>query len=159
MTMRPLIIAAAGAAALFSAAAAQAQEEERGFGVYIGVQGGYHHYAENNKGGLVGGYMGVNIPAGEAMVVGVEANANFGVSGPKTEYGGSAHLGYRLSNGIVFGRVGYQEVDIEGPGRDGDMMYGIGGEFGVGEGTAFRVVFDTVGFDTTRITAGLTFHF
>lgn len=156
--MRLLVIAAA-AAALMSPAVAQAQENERGFGLYAGVQGGYHRFAKNNRGGLVGGYVGVNIPAGEQMVTGVEVNANFGVSGLEDEYGASAHLGFRLSNGIVFGRIGYQETDLELAGPDGDMLYGIGGEFGVGESTAFRVVFDTVGFDTTRITAGLTFHF
>ncbi len=156
--MRRVAIAAA-VAALSVPAVAQAQESDRGFGAYVGLQGGYHHYAENNKGGLLGAYLGVNIPAGEMMVTGVEANANLGVSGPKAEYGASAHLGFRLSNGIVFGRIGYQEIDIKGPGSDGDMMYGIGGEFGVGTSTAFRVVFDTIGFDTTRITAGMTFHF
>ena len=57
------------------------------------------------------------------------------------------------------GQVGYQESDLKGRGTEGDMLYGIGGEFGVSERTAFRVIFDTVGFDTTRITAGVTFHF
>jgi len=157
VSMKPLLIAAT-AIAMFVPAAAQAQEEP-GFGIYAGLQTGYHRFAKNDKGGLIGAYAGVNFPAGESMITGVETNVNYGVSGIKTEYGASAHLGVRISNGIVFGRVGYQESDLKGRGTEGDMLYGIGGEFGVSERTAFRVIFDTVGFDTTRITAGVTFHF
>ena len=155
--MKPILIAAAAAVTMLPTAA-QAQEEV-GFGIYAGLQTGYHRFAKNDKGGLIGVYAGVNIPAGQHMVTGVETNVNYGVSGIKTEYGATAHLGVRISNGIVFGRVGYQESDLKGRGTEGDMMYGVGGEFGVSQRTAFRVVFDTVGFDTTRITAGVTFHF
>jgi outer membrane immunogenic protein len=147
----------AAAAALLVPAAAQAQD--MGSGLYAGAQAGYHDFRFGLNSTFVGGYLGFNAPVGETLVAGLEGNANLSVDGDAdAEYGASAHLGVRTGNGMVFGRVGYQEVDFEG-GSDGDVMYGVGGEFGLNERSAFRVTLDTIDFDSTRVAAGVTFKF
>ena len=156
--MKHLLIAAMAAAALVPTAA-QAQTGDRGIGVYAGVQGGYHAFCCGLDGGLFGGYLGFNAPVGETLVAGIEGNANIGTSDISAEYGASAHLGFRTGTGLVFGRIGYQEVDLKRGPSDGDILYGVGGEFGLGPSSAFRVTLDTIDFDSTRVTAGITFHF
>jgi outer membrane immunogenic protein len=156
--MKHLLIAATAAAALVPTAA-YAQGGASGTGVYAGLQGGYHDLCCGLDGGLFGGYLGFNAPVGETLVAGLEANANVGTSDISAEYGASAHLGFRTGAGLVFGRVGYQEVDLDGGPSDGDILYGLGGEFGLGTSTAFRVTLDTIDFDSTRLTAGISFHF
>ena len=148
----------AAAAALVMPAVAQAQD--MGSGLYAGAQAGYHDFRGGFDSTFVGGYVGFNAPLGEMLVAGAEGNANVAVDGDADyEYGVSAHLGFRTGNGMIFGRVGYQEVDFEGGVSDGDVMYGVGGEFGLNERSAFRVTVDTISFDTTRVAAGVSFKF
>ena len=162
--MKGLFVAAAAAAMLLPAAA---QAQDTGSGLYAGAQVGYHDFEGGIDSTIVGGYVGFNAPVGETLVGGLEGNYNFGVGGDAdAEYGVSAHLGFRTGTGMVFGRVGYQEVNVDlGSLEDdfddttGDVMYGIGGEFGFGANTAFRVTLDTVDFDSARVAGGITFHF
>lgn len=148
----------AAAAALLVPAAVQAQD--MGSGVYAGAQAGYHDFRFGLNSTFVGGYLGFNAPLGETLVAGVEGNADVAVDGDADyEYGVSGHLGVRAGNGMVFGRIGYQEVEFDGAGSGGDIMYGAGGEFGLGERSAFRVTVDTIDFDSTRVAAGISFHF
>ena len=162
--MKALPIAAAAAAMMLPVAA---QAQEVGSGLYAGAQVGYHDFEGGFNSTFVGGYVGYNMPVGETLVAGVEGNYNFGIDGDAdedTEYGASAHLGFRTGTGMVFGRIGYQEIDFDlgglpGDDTDGGVLYGIGGEFGFGTNTALRVTLDTISFDTTRVAAGVTFHF
>lgn len=154
--MKRLVIAAvATAAAALVPAAAQAQSFQ---GAYAGIQGGYHDFA-GSDGALIGGYLGYNFPVGETFVLGLEGNANLGTNAIDAEYGVNANLGVRVGNGQIFGRVGWQQIEFDGPFKGDDVMYGIGGEFGINERTAFRVVVDTLDFHTTRLTGGVTFRF
>jgi hypothetical protein len=162
--MKGLLVAAAAAAMMLPAAA---QAQDTGSGLYAGAQVGYHDYGSNIDATILGGYVGFNAPVGETLVGGLEGNYNFGIGGDAdAEYGVSAHLGFRTGTGMVFGRAGYQEVNFDfGPNDDagddtaGGWLVGIGGEFGFGANTAFRVALDTIEFDSARITGGITFHF
>lgn len=157
--MKHRIIAVAVAAASLPAVA-HAQESDMGSGIYAGAQAGHHDFSFGLNSTFVGGYVGYDVPLGERLVAGVEGNASYTVDGDTDgEYGASAHLGYRVGTGMMFGRVGYQEVVFETAGSEGDMLYGIGGEFGFGAKTAFRVTVDTIDFSTARVAGGLTFRF
>lgn len=163
--MKHLLIAAVAAATLVPAAA-QAQTDT-GTGLYAGAQVGYHNFEGDFDSTLLGGYLGFNAPVGESLVAGLEGNYNFSVGGDTdAEYGVSAHLGVRTGNGVVFGRAGWQEVNFDLGALDDSIddtddgiLVGIGGEFGFGTNTAFRVTLDTIEFDTVRLGAGVTFHF
>lgn len=150
------ILAAALAAALIPAAA-QAQSLS---GVYAGAQAGYHDFdGDTFNGAIFGGYVGVNAPVGEQFVVGVEGNANLGTNDIDAEYGVSAHAGVRAGTGLVFARIGWQQVELENGLEGDDVLYGIGGQFPINERSSFRVVVDTIDFDTTRVTGGVSFNF
>ncbi len=92
-------------------------------------------------------------------------------------------------NSMLFARAGYQWVNVDrskladdfadtfgfaGTDRDdfvngfrtgfgsdveGDYLVGVGGEFGVGESSAFRLTVDTISFDTLRLGAGYSIRF
>tara|TARA_R100000501_G_scaffold13151_3_gene24019 strand:+ start:57910 stop:58506 length:597 start_codon:yes stop_codon:yes gene_type:complete len=92
-------------------------------------------------------------------------------------------------NSMMFVRGGYQWVDLDfdglaektadgfnfqgqdrqdfinafnnsaGDDTAGDYLVGVGGEFGLGQSTAFRITVDTISFDTVRVGGGMTFRF
>jgi outer membrane immunogenic protein len=154
--MKIKFLAAVAALAMVPAAASA----DVGEGAYAGLQGGYHDIDGGADGGIFGGYLGYNFNTGGNLVVGVEANANIGTGDIDAEYGASVHIGGKFGdNGLLFARGGYQEVDFENFGSDGDYLLGVGAEFGIGERTSLRAVLDTIAFDSTRATAGFSFRF
>jgi opacity protein-like surface antigen len=159
--MKISILAAVAAVALAPTAAFAADSE----GLYAGIQGGYHDFDGPLSGGIVGGYFGYNAPAGGNLVFGVEGNANLGTGDIDAEYGASVHIGGKFgANNLLFARAGYQEVnfDVDVPGvddSDGDYLVGVGADFGVNEASSFRIVADTIAFDSMRLTAGWSFNF
>lgn len=158
-----------------------AQESEGGSTVYAGVNAGYHDLGAgdialvaNDDSFIYGGYIGVDVPAGETLIVGVEGNFNLGTGAIDTEYGITAKLGAQLGEGgQIFLRGGYQFVDLDlesltgvsGANQFGvddsidDYLVGIGAQVQVSEKVSIRAVFDTISFDTTRATVGLQFNF
>lgn len=150
---------------IFAAAAALAvvptmASADVGNGPYVGLQGGYHDIDGPAEGAILGGYAGYNFSTGSNLVVGIEGNANIGTGDIDAEYGASVHVGGKFGgNNLLFARAGYQEVDFEGFGSDGDYLLGVGADFGVNEASSFRLVVDTIAFDSLRATAGVSFRF
>ena len=160
-------------AAALAATPAMAQTEAD---FYIGGQAGYHDLGDNpigdDDGAIFGTYVGVDVPVGETVVVGVEGNYNLGTGAIDSEYGIAAKLGFNASpTSQFFVRGGYQEVNFDldnvagGPvpagfdDTEGDYLVGAGAQFRVSENVSIRGVLDTIAFDTVRATAGLAFHF
>ncbi len=169
--MKKFLIAAAAAPLAFAAAPAMAQDAGQAQ-VYGGVTGGYHDVDAGAEGGIFGVVAGVDVPAGESLILGVEGNYNIGTADIDSEYGVAAKLGIRTANGgQLYVRGGYQEVNFDlgnlvgGPvpagldDTDGDYLVGVGGQFKVAENASIRLGVDTIAFDSTRATAGVLFHF
>ena len=138
-----------------------------------------------DSGGFIyGGFAGVDFPVSETFFVGAEGNYHGGTGLIDSEYGVSAHIGTRLEGGAkLFVRGGYQEVDFDVGGfgfdelidddvlddilddfdvdtTEGDYLVGAGVDFPLGEGgSGLRITLDTLGFDTVRATAGVSFGF
>ncbi|MFM6853872.1 MAG: hypothetical protein ACKOUM_07305, partial [Sphingopyxis sp.] len=112
---------------------------------------------------------------GETLTIGVEGNFHVGTNAIDSEYGVAARLGFPIGNGSqLFVKGGYQEVDFDtarlagvatSPAgiddTDGDYLFGVGGEFALGQASParLRVGVDTIAFDTVRATAGVVFKF
>ena len=164
-------------AAMAAASPAMAQDAGTEADVYAGVNAGYHDLIDNpigKDGGFIYGiYAGVDVPVGETLIVGVDGNFNLGEGAIDTEYGAAAKLGVRVGNGgQLFVRGGYQQIDLDVgeltggilnendvDDNGGDYLVGVGGQFKLNESTSLRATVDTVGFDTTRGTVGIAFHF
>ena len=179
--MTKFAILALSATALALPTAAQAQDEAPKAEVFVGPSVGYHDLGVDlsvigldEDGGIIyGGVIGVDVPVGEKVFVGIEGNFHLGSELIDSEYGVSARAGIRLDGGAkLYVRGGYQEVDFDfgvfnAPAitaglddSDGDYLVGAGAEFPLGDGPiALRVNLDTVSFDTTRATAGVLFSF
>lgn len=185
---------AAAAGALVLPAAAQAQDGlAEGAEVTIGASGGYHDlgvsgdntdlegFDLDDDGTIYGGFVAVDVPLGETLFVGAEANGHFGSGAIDHEYGASGRLGFRTAEGAKFYvRGGYQWVDIDlgnltgldpdelfdsgdGDGFDfdtteGDYLVGVGAEAPFGP-VVLRGNLDTIAFDTLRATAGVALRF
>lgn len=172
--MKKIAIISAIGAATFLSAPAFAQEEITPQ-VYVGASAGYHDLAlgtDNDDGAIFGGYIGVDVPLGEILIVGAEANYNIGTDAIDSEYGIIGKVGVNVGNGgQLFLRGGYQEVNLDldniigapVPGgiddTEGDYLLGVGGQIKVSERVRLRAVLDTIAFDTTRATVGLQFNF
>ncbi|WP_162199222.1 outer membrane beta-barrel protein [Aurantiacibacter gangjinensis] len=141
-------------------------------GAHIGTTIGYHDIDGPADGFIIGARIGYDLPVGNDVVVGAEANANFGTGDIDAEYGTNVRIGTRFGerrNALLFARFGYQEVDFDLPDviddidevdtTSGDYMLGIGADFGINESSSTRLAIDTIGFDSIRFTAGYTIHF
>lgn len=159
------------AAAMAAPAAAQTQAD-----FYVGAQAGYHDLGDNpfgdDDGAIFGTYVGVDVPVGEMVILGVEGNYNLGTGAIDSEYGIAGKLGVRVGQGAqIFARGGYQEVNFDlnnlvgGPvpggvdDTEGDYLVGAGAQFMVSPNVSLRAVLDTIAFDSVRATAGLALHF
>lgn len=177
---------AATAIALPGAAFAQDNAAEVTVGASVGIHDLGVPFEEidgfeiDDSGEIYGGFVAVDFPVGESIFFGIEGNVHLG-SGPiDAEYGASARLGFRASNGSKFYvRGGYQEVDLDVGGligneniiddddpllldtdtTIGDYLVGAGADFAVGESVSVRVNLDTIAFDSFRATAGVGFRF
>jgi outer membrane immunogenic protein len=190
LIMRKVLISLAVAAAAVASPAFAAADP----GPYVGA--GVTHDNINGTGdaeGLgisgIGGtvFAGYNMPLGERAFAGVEANfdlssADSDAARVKANYafGGSARLGYHLSEGAAFyGRVGYQRgratINNGLPSeyhqsRDG-LRLGAGLEANLAGNTAVRVEYNrthyyrgdadpaNTGLDNNQATVGLVFGF
>jgi outer membrane immunogenic protein len=157
------------------------------FGIepYVGLMGGYEDFDSDERGPLTtncngasgcvdGGFIeavaGVNVPLGPVFV-GVEGNFAKGFEGLDYEYGGYGRLGVRAGDsGMIYGKVGYQWIDPDGPGnKDDGMAYGLGVEVGPQDiglggitgnsGVRLRLEVNTFDMQNIRPTAGVVFHF
>jgi hypothetical protein len=168
---------------------------------YVGAQAGYHDLGSilvpgtggprefDLNGGVFGGYAGIDVPLGEALFAGLEANAALGTNMIDSEYGIAAHIGTRFGDsGRVFVRGGYQHVDFDlqdifgqlaadsglsdveieqigdgiarsGDDSDGDFLIGAGAEIALSPRFGLRATIDTVSFDTVKLMAGTTVRF
>jgi outer membrane immunogenic protein len=174
-TRLAMIGAAFGAITLPAAAFAQSNDDPK-VEPYIGLSAGIHDIGlgfDGDDGGIYGVVAGVDVPVGETIFVGAEANYHFGDGIIDSEYGIAARAGVRVGDSAkLFVRGGYQEVDFDiaqilggnpPPGLDtteGDYLVGAGIEFGLGDSPIrFRAGIDTIAFDSTRATAGVLFAF
>lgn len=187
--MKKTILCALAATTAFVAPQA-AFAQDAGAEVTVGAIAGYHDLGVDvaeedlegfditDNGGIFGGFIAVDFPVSESIFVGIEGNGAIGTGAIETEYGASARLGFRTSNGTkIYARGGYQEVDIDPTGllgedgedfEDGDFdgidttvgdyLVGVGADIPVG-GFDLRVNVDTIAFDTVRATAGIGFRF
>lgn len=182
MTIKTKLIAAAALAAFAVPGAALAQEAGTAH-PYIGAQVGYHDLGVDSDAVaplniddnalIFGGYAGVDFDVTGNIVVGAEANFNFGNSAIDNEYGAAARIGYRTANGsIVYVRGGYQWVNLDvsnltgvanpPAGIDdtaGDYLVGVGADIATGSRARIRVGVDTIAFDSVRPTVGVNFAF
>lgn len=157
---------------------------------YVGVQVGIHDLAADtdefdgsgfdidDSGMIYGVYGGVDFDLGSTAVVGIEGNFNLGDGPIDSEYGIAARIGVRAGTGtVIFGRVGYQWVDIDAAGlvgldedafddedldiddTGGDYLVGIGADIAVGPSFGIRLAVDTLAFDTVRPTIGAHIRF
>lgn len=191
--MRKVLLSLAAVCAVVATPAFAAAEP----GPYVGV-GVTHDNINGTKdaegfgisgiGGTV--FAGYNMPIGEKAFAGIEANfdlasADVDAAGTRIDarhaFGGSARLGYHLSEGAaLYGRVGYQRgrltVDKDLPGeysssRDG-LRLGAGLEANVAGNTAVRVEYNhtryfrdktvdpvDTGLANNQATVGLVFGF
>lgn len=179
--MKKLAITSTIAAATLFATPAFAQEKSDAT-VYIGANIGIHDLGAPNdlgvdiddNGFIYGGYIGVDVPVGDILIIGAEGNFNLGTSAIDSDYGVTAKLGVQFGNGgQLFLRGGYQEINLDisnfsnglltdadfPDDTSGDYLVGVGAQFGLNEKVAIRAVFDTVAFDSTRATIGLQFNF
>ncbi len=185
--MKKLAFIAAAAAVAF-ASPAMAQTAPVGTG-YVAASVGYHDLGVSDdlnalgvdgedNGFLYGAIAGYDFPVGDGGVtLGLEGNFHFGTNAIDTDYGVATKLGYRTGNGMVFVKGGYQWVNLDvdqltggalteaqfraagGDDTVDDYLVGIGGQFGVGQGTMLQVGVDTVSFDTVRGTVGVGIKF
>ena len=162
-------------AAMAAASPAMAQDADSEAGLYAGLNAGYHDLGDNSFGDddgfIYGGFVGVDVPVGETLIIGAEANYTLGTGVIDSEYGIVAKAGIRAGdNGQVFVRGGYQEVDFDiqnlvgvpVPGVDdteGDYMGGVGGQFKASEKVSIRGIVDSIAFDSVRATVGVSYHF
>lgn len=173
--MKKLLIPALALAAGLSAAPAMAQGSAPAQ-VFVGAQVGIHDLgisgAAQDQGTIYGVFAGVDVPVSNRIFIGAEANYNYGSRAIDREYGVAARIGTEVSPGTkLFARAGYQEVDFDLrrvlgaaplPGSDdtdGDYMLGLGADVGIGRQTGLRIAIDTISFDTTRVTAGVSYRF
>ncbi len=172
--MKKAVILSALSAAVMFTTPVMAQETGEAE-VYVGANVGYHDLGTgipNDDGAIFGGYIGVDVPVGETLVIGAEANYNIGTDAIDSEYGIAAKLGVNVGDGgQLFLRGGYQEVDLDLDNiigapvpaglddSDGDYLLGIGGQYKVSKNVRLRAVVDTIAFDSTRATVGLQFNF
>lgn len=181
--MKKLLLAAV-AAAFFVPAAAMAQETAPdgtpAFGIepYVGIMGGYHDFdgrkgtngpSKGPQGALVQGVAGVNVPLG-AFFVGAEGNVAKGFNDIDWEYGVVGRAGFRAGDsGMIYGKAGYEWVNLDGPGKRSNEIYGAGVEVGPKDiglggltgnsGIRLRMEVDTVDFNSIRPMAGVIAHF
>ena len=180
-TLSPIQFAAFAslAAAPFALSAPAMAQDAPQPEVYVGAQGGYHDLGNNPLGKdgspIYGLFAGVDVPVGPTLIVGAEGNFNLGSEIIDSEYGATGKIGVRVGDrGQLFARGGYQWVDLDIPraigvpnasntaGIDdisGDYLVGVGGQYKIGSNTALRVTVDTLGFDTTRVSGGLSMNF
>lgn len=169
-----LPLTAIGAAFIAAPAAAQSTPASD---VYGGLQVGTHDFglptAADDNGVFYGGFVGVDVPVSGSVFVGAEGNFNFGSSVIDREYGVAARIGTEIAPGTkLFVRGGYQEVDFDvrrltgvaNPpagvdDTDGDYLVGVGADVAVTNRVGLRLAADTISFDSTRISAGVVFHF
>ena len=166
--------------AIVAAAPAIAQDEPgapAAVDVYGGLSGGYHEISDNDfgdDGGLIGGpVLGIDVPVGQRLVLGVEGNFHLGTGLVDNEYGVAARAGLRLASGsVLYVRGGYQwvnfdlsnaiSVDVDEELVDdtfGDYLVGVGGDFTVRDNIRLRVGVDTIAFDTIRPTVAAIVSF
>lgn len=174
--MKKFAYCALAAAAFAVPQAAFAQDSDGGAEPFVGASIGYHDIGTDipdDDGFIYGVVAGVDVPVGETLFVGAEANFHFGDGIIDNEYGAAARLGLRLGQGSkIFVRGGYQEVDFDfsqfAPvalpagfdDSDGDYLVGAGAEIGLGDSPVkLRVGVDTIAFDSTRVTGGVLFAF
>ncbi len=174
--MKKIILPALALAAGLAAAPAAAQDATPGADVYGGIQVGSHDIgapaAADDNGIIYGTYLGVDVPVSGPVFVGVEGNFNFGSSAIDREYGVAARIGTEVAPGTkLFVRGGYQEVDFDVArftgvtppvgvdDTDGDYLVGVGADIAISERMGLRLAADTIAFDSTRLTAGVTWHF
>lgn len=179
--MKKLTITSTIAAATLFATPVFAQEESDAT-VYIGANIGIHDLGATNdlgvdiddNGFIYGGYIGVDVPVGDTLIIGAEGNFNLGTSAIDSDYGVTAKLGVQFGNGgQLFLRGGYQEINLDisnfsnglltdadfPDDTEGDYLLGVGGQIKVSERVRLRAVLDTIAFDSTRATVGLQFNF
>lgn len=161
--------------------AAQAQEESR-VHPFIGAQIGHHdlglpsdlifppNITLDDNGMIYGVYAGADFDIGGNFVLGAEGNFNLGNGAIDSEYGAAARFGYRTQGGTtVYGRIGYQWVDIDvialtgDPSAgisdtDDDLLVGVGADIALGK-AHLRLAVDTIAFDSLRPTVGLGLSF
>ena len=158
-------------------AAAQAQSGDTAqLEPYVGLSGGYHDLGidlPDDDGITYGVVAGVDVPVGETLFVGAEANFHLGENAIDHEYGAAARVGVRVGEASkLYVRGGYQEVDFDLDNfittpvvglddTDGDYLVGAGVDFGLSEDSPvrFRAAIDTIAFDSTRATVGVLFAF
>ena len=167
------------AAFLFSPSVALAQSSEPRAEPFFGVTAGLHDIGLTDvdedvidDGGAIFGFVaGIDFALVDGLFVGVEGNFNAGTDAINSEYGASVRLGAKTASGSKFYlRGGFQEVDfdidellnlvgVEGiSSTDDDFLVGAGAEFPLGPGSV-RLNFDTIAFDTVRVTSGYIFTF
>lgn len=168
-------LAALGFVALPAAAHAQSGDTAE-VEPYVGVSAGYHDLGSglpDDDGITYGVVAGVDVPVGETLFVGAEANFHLGENAIDYEYGAAARVGVRVGEATkLYVRGGYQEVDIDLDNfitppvvglddTDGDYLVGAGVDFGLSEDSPvrFRAAIDTIAFDSTRATVGVLFAF
>lgn len=175
--MKKLCVSAFLLAGALVASPAMAQDSGSDAEFYIGASAGYHDIGDlpfvgTVDGAIYGGYAGIDVPIGEAVIIGVEGNYHIGSGDIDSEYGVVSKLGLRVGNGgQIFLRGGYQEVDFDleniigGPvpagteDSEGDYVVGIGGQIRTGNNIGLRAVVDTLAFDTVRATVGIQYNF
>ena len=115
-TRLAMIGAAFGAITLPAAAFAQSNDDPK-VEPYIGLSAGIHDIGlgfDGDDGGIYGVVAGVDVPVGETIFVGAEANYHFGDGIIDSEYGIAARAGVRVGDSAkLFVRGGYQEVDFD----------------------------------------------
>ena len=183
--MNKLLLAAVAAASLLPAAAMAQEAAPDGtpaFGIepYVGVMGGYHDFDGRSSdnppinrkgpaGALIQGVAGVNVPVGP-LFAGVEGNVAKGFSDIDWEYGVTGRVGVRAGDsGMIYGKAGYEWVNLDGPGNRNNEIYGLGVEVGPKDiglggltgnsGIRLRFEADTVDFQSIRPMAGVIAHF
>ncbi|MFZ9396034.1 MAG: outer membrane beta-barrel protein [Erythrobacter sp.] len=176
MKQATMAATAAIVASLGFATPAMAQDEAAKAEVFVGASAGYHDIGagfEGDDGGIYGAVAGVDFPVGESLFLGAEGNYHLGDGVIDNEYGVAARAGVRLGgNSKLYVKGGYQEVDFDlvsilggnpPPGADdtdGDYIVGVGADIGLGASPVkLRLNADTIGFDSTRLTAGVLFAF
>lgn len=177
------IYAALGATLIFSSPA-MAQEEAT-TEIYIGGNTGYHFLGTNpladqenglaNDGFIFGGYIGAEAPLTTNIVVGIEGNYEFGTDGIDAGYGAVGKLGLNVGDkSQIFVRGGLQVINIDLENVTGfaglndnddiddtfsDYLIGIGAQIKADDNYRVRLVADTVGFETLRVTFGIQYNF
>ena len=150
-----------------------AQDSDNKVETFVGASVGYHDLGTeipDDDGIIYGVVAGVDVPIGETVFVGAEANFHLGENAIDSEYGAAARLGVRVGEGTkLYVRGGYQEVDIDlgnfvttpvvgVDDTDGDYLVGAGAEVGLGDGPIkLRANVDTIAFDSVRVTGGVLF--